>query len=116
MEDIAISKVWGEYTVLYDKYDAKVKELVVKPNTSTSLQKHFKRMEIWFLVKGELYVEIEGDFSNIIKPGDSVYIQKGLMHRFTNIGEVDAVFIEIQYGACFEDDIQRFAKSVEEVL
>ena len=38
---------WGWYRVLDEKPGYKVKELVINPNSSLSMQRHFKRSEHW---------------------------------------------------------------------
>ena len=43
---------WGWYRVLDEKPGYKVKELVINPNSSLSMQRHFKRSEHWYVLKG----------------------------------------------------------------
>ena len=50
-------RVWGEYFNLYEDNQVKVKELIVEPGKGMSLQKHFKRSEIWFVSKGECEIK-----------------------------------------------------------
>ena len=45
-------KPWGSYTNLLDESYTKVKQIVIKPGESPSYQYHFKRSEIWVVVKG----------------------------------------------------------------
>ena len=48
---------WGQWDVLknYPQFGVKVKELVIKPGKSTSLQKHQYRNELMLVAKGSLY-------------------------------------------------------------
>lgn len=44
---------WGYYRVLHENdKEVKLKELTVDPGKSLSLQRHFKRSEIWFVSEG----------------------------------------------------------------
>ena len=50
---------WGCYTVLEDTEIYKVKRIDVNPGQRLSYQYHFKRSEIWIIVKGEAKIKIE---------------------------------------------------------
>jgi mannose-6-phosphate isomerase-like protein (cupin superfamily) len=101
------NKPWGSYTNLLDEEYTKVKKIVIKPGESPSYQYHFKRSEVWVLVKGTGKVKID-DEVHYYKEGDIVVIPKEAKHQMTNIGECDLIFIEVQLGDYFgEDDIVR---------
>lgn len=51
---------WGEYKVLLNGEDHKVKEITVRPGQRLSLQRHQKREEHWFIHKGEALVVLNG--------------------------------------------------------
>ena len=55
-----IKPKWGWYKVLSKKRtkDHKVKYLHIEPNKSLSNQRHFKRSEHWFVLEGELYLDL----------------------------------------------------------
>jgi mannose-6-phosphate isomerase len=43
-----------------------------------------------------------------LRPGDSIDIPRESAHRVANEGDIEVVFIEVQYGTYFgEDDIVR---------
>ena len=99
---------WGFFKVLFDESEYKVKKIVVSPGHCLSLQKHLKRAEHWFIVKGNGIVTLDGLRLNK-KEGESIDIPIGSIHRIENSGKDDLVFIEIQTGEYFgEDDIERF--------
>ena len=52
-----VKRPWGYYRVVHtiDK-TVKVKELVIEPGKSLSMQRHFKRSEMWYVVKGKCMV------------------------------------------------------------
>ena len=51
---------WGWYRVLDDKPGYKVKELVINPKSSLSMQRHFKRSEHWYVLKGICNIITDG--------------------------------------------------------
>lgn len=98
---------WGSYYVLEDAPSHKVKRIEVKPGGRLSYQYHYKRSEVWTMVKGEAIVTLDG--KNIaLKAGDVIEIPKEAKHRIENPGKEILVFIEVQLGTYFgEDDIVR---------
>jgi mannose-6-phosphate isomerase-like protein (cupin superfamily) len=98
---------WGDYLVLEDADDHKVKRITVQPGQRLSYQRHARRSEHWFVVSGEAVVTLDGT-EHTITPGGSVDIPCGTAHRVANRGAADLVFIEVQHGDYFgEDDIVR---------
>ena len=98
---------WGRYRVLSDEPDYKVKSIVVCPGKRLSLQRHSKRSEHWYIVKGVAMVTLD-DCSITVEKNQSVNIPRGAAHRIANVGADDVVFIEVQTGDYFgEDDIER---------
>jgi mannose-6-phosphate isomerase-like protein (cupin superfamily) len=98
---------WGFYEVLATAPNHKVKRITVHPGGRLSLQRHQKRSEHWYLVKGEAVVTL--DRRRIaLKEGESVDIPIRIAHRIENTGSGDLVYIELQTGTYFgEDDIER---------
>lgn len=100
-------KPWGSYTNLMDEEYTKVKKIVIKPGEAPSYQYHFKRSEIWIIVKGLAEIKID-DSVVIYSTGDIITIPKQAKHQVRNIGEDELVFVEVQLGDYFgEDDIVR---------
>lgn len=98
---------WGYYTVLSDEPDHKVKRICVFPGKRLSLQRHGRRREHWYLIRGEAVATVDGR-ETILRAGDAVDIPRGASHRIRNVGENEAAFIEVQTGDYFgEDDIER---------
>ena len=99
---------WGEYVVLEDADDHKVKRIVVLPGKRISLQRHQKRIEHWYFIAGRGHATV-ADVRIPVNVGDSVDIPQRAIHRVENTGDVPLVFIEVQRGEYFgEDDIERF--------
>ncbi len=105
--DKPVKKPWGSYTNLLNEDYTKVKKIIIAPGESPSYQYHFKRSEIWVIVKGAAEVKLDG----VIKEysvGDVVKVMEEQKHQPKNIGDEDLIFIEIQLGEYFgEDDIKR---------
>jgi mannose-6-phosphate isomerase-like protein (cupin superfamily) len=98
---------WGSYTVLDDADDHKVKRMVVQPGRRLSYQRHARRAEHWFIVRGRASVTIDGA-STELEAGDAIDIPREAAHRIECVGDSELVFIEVQHGEYFgEDDIER---------
>ena len=102
---------WGWYRVLDDKPGYKIKELVIEPGKSLSNQRHFKRAEHWYVLKGEVSINTEYDQHieeiNIAKHMTYI-IKKKVWHRAVNLTKEHCHILEVQYGdECIEEDIER---------
>lgn len=109
MQDKYDRRPWGSFTILDEGPDYKVKRLEVLPQKRLSYQKHARRSEHWFVVRGTAKVTLNG-VENLVGTGESVDIPVGTAHRVENPEpEETLVFIETQTGDYFgEDDIVRF--------
>jgi mannose-6-phosphate isomerase len=100
---------WGNYTVLEDAPDHKVKRIEVLAGKRLSYQRHEKRAEHWFVVAGQGLVTIDGT-DHAVSKGTAIDIPLGAAHRMANTGTTTLVFIEVQHGEYFgEDDIVRLS-------
>jgi mannose-6-phosphate isomerase len=98
---------WGGYTVLAEAGDFKVKTIEVHPGQRLSYQRHSRRAEHWFVVRGEGVVTLDGADIEV-RRGDTVDVGLGAAHRIRNTGTDPLVFVEVQHGDYFgEDDIVR---------
>ena len=106
-------RVWGTFFNLYQDNKIKLKELIIDSTKGMSLQRHFKRDEIWFISKGECMVKHkkvgEKDFSeNHLKLHDVFKISQEDWHQIYNPFKKECRIIEIQYGEeTSEEDIER---------
>lgn len=103
---------WGWYRVLDDKKTYKVKELVIEPGQSLSMQRHFKRAEHWYVLKGncEVMTDFAGRTETVLlnELTKGYVIDKEVWHKATNIGKGPCHVLEVQYGSeCVEEDIER---------
>ena len=103
---------WGYYRVLHDVAGTKVKELVVNPGSSLSMQRHNFRAEYWHVTEGCAVVNTTtpymGPSKNTLYKNQSMNIHLGEWHQLTNPFSGPCKIIEIQYGEkCIEEDIER---------
>jgi len=99
---------WGKYINLYSGKGFLVKELVVNPKSSISLQKHHHRSEHWTVTSGRPKITINKKkfFKNT---NETAFIPKGAIHRIENPFKKVVKIIEVQTGPILkETDIIRF--------
>ena len=103
-----VYRPWGSYETLLLGERFQVKQIVVNPEASLSLQMHHHRAEHWIVVSGTAEVQV-GDSIQMLTEDQSVYIPIGSRHRLTNPGKLPLTLIEVQSGSYLgEDDIVRF--------
>ena len=100
-------RTWGYYKVLYEGKGYKVKELVINPHSSLSMQRHKHRSETWNLVSGNAHVIIDNEKMEL-SITDSVHIPVNTWHKGVNESDEQAHIIEIWKGdRLTEYDIER---------
>lgn len=108
-------RVWGYYRVLHeDGQHTKVKELVVNPNSSLSLQRHKFRSEHWIVTEGTASVNVGNTPEYITKKTlakhQEIDIPVGTWHQLCNDTDKPLKIVEIQHGtSCYEADIERYS-------
>jgi mannose-6-phosphate isomerase-like protein (cupin superfamily) len=111
LEDWSLPKVerpWGYYRVLKNMTGSKVKELVINPGKSLSMQRHRLRSEHWHVVENQCNVELERKRIKTLVIHNQLKVEVGKWHRLYNPYENPCKLIEIQYGElCDEADIER---------
>ncbi|MBD74017.1 MAG: hypothetical protein CMM96_00780 [Rickettsiales bacterium] len=106
-------RVWGEFFNLFEDKQVKVKELVVESGKGMSLQKHYKRSEIWLVSQGKCLINYskespESTEKIILKKHENIHIEVGDWHQIINPYDEVCKIIEIQYGEeTIEEDIER---------
>ena len=105
---------WGYYKVLQSNNpEVKLKELVVNPGSSLSMQRHQDRAEHWFVSEGTVTVYTINASSDLelldtLEKHQSIHIKKKQWHQICNKTNEPIKIIEIQYGDnCIEADIER---------
>ena len=99
---------WGSYTNLFRGKNFLVKELNVKSKGILSLQKHHHRSEHWLITQGKPLITLnKKKLSKSVN--ESIYIQKGAIHRIENPFKINVKILEIQKGSILkETDIVRY--------
>lgn len=102
---------WGWYRVLDDKPGYKVKELVIEPGKSLSMQRHEFRAEHWYVLKGKCLIRTEWEDridEHSIDENNTYTIGRAVWHRGINETSEPCHILEVQYGEkCVEEDIER---------
>jgi mannose-6-phosphate isomerase len=99
---------WGRFIILDECDTFKVKRIEVWPEKRLSYQRHSRRAEHWFVVRGTAKVTLN-DVEILVKTGEAIDIAVRDAHRVENPHSSETlVFIETQTGSYFgEDDIER---------
>ena len=111
-KNIKVVRSWGWYKVLNDKISYKVKELVILPGKSLSMQRHFLRSEHWYVLDGKCHLIIKKngveEIINLSALSNGYLIPTKIWHKAANSSEKDCHILEVQYGhKCIEEDIER---------
>lgn len=107
--NITAHRPWGNYTILEEGENYKVKRIEVNPHARLSLQLHQHRNEHWVVVSGKARITT-GDRVFDAGPNEGTYIPAKTVHRLENCGNEPIHIIEIQCGSYLgEDDIVRLA-------
>jgi len=104
---------WGSQKTILSASEFRVRELVIHPGKSLSLQKHMHRAEHWVVVEGTAEV-ICNDSEMLLRENESFYVAPGTLHRLANPGRIDLRIVEVQSGLYLdEDDVVRFGSADE---
>ena len=89
---------WGKYINLFSGKGFLLKELVINPKSSISLQKHTYRSERWTIISGKPKITINKKkfFKN---PNETAFIPKGAVHRIENPFNKPVQIFEVLTGS-----------------
>ena len=103
-----VIRPWGNYTVLEERANFKIKRIIVNPGAKLSMQMHQHRSEHWVVVSGTATI-INNEIEYTLQENQSTYIPKTHLHRLANNSSEPLSIIEVQCGEYVgEDDIVRF--------
>lgn len=109
-----IEREWGHYRELYQGDGFAVKELVINPHSSLSMQRHNHRSETWNLVSGKAHLltsartHPEDPLIQKLVPANPIDIPSGVWHKGVNNSDEPAHIVEVWKGDNLtEDDIER---------
>ncbi|WP_081910302.1 mannose-1-phosphate guanylyltransferase/mannose-6-phosphate isomerase [Thermopetrobacter sp. TC1] len=98
-----VSRPWGMETILGEGLGFIIKQLVIRPGASLSLQTHRFRSETWMIAQGKVRATIGDDVLTLL-PGHTAHIPKQVRHRLENPTSHTAIVIELQLGDRLEDN------------
>ena len=104
---------WGYWRVLDNKPEKgyKVKELVIYPGKSLSDQRHFERSEDWTVLEGVVKMQTEWKSNKnsvtLTSTAQTYKIGAEVWHKASNPSDTNAHILEVQWGVCYEEDIER---------
>jgi len=109
-----VEREWGHYRELYKGDGFAVKELVINPNSSLSMQRHQHRSETWNLVSGSAHILTsqrstpdDPQRQNLV-PANPIDIPSNVWHKGVNDSDKPAHIVEVWKGTKLtEDDIER---------
>lgn len=106
---VKVKRDWGYYKNIYDGDGFKVKELVINPMSSLSMQRHKHRSETWNLVSGTCAIYLNNK-KIVMDKNKPVQINVGDWHKCMNESNEPSHIIEIWKGSSDklnENDIER---------
>lgn len=104
---LTVHRPWGHYETLHLSERYQVKQIIVEPGGTLSLQRHHHRAEHWIVVRGTARVTIDSEIK-LLSENESIYVPLGAVHRLENPGLIPLTLIEVQSGPYLgEDDIVR---------
>ncbi len=103
-----VVRPWGYYHLLVKTNEYLIKQIVILPKKSISLQKHNHRSEHWIVLKGEADIVIDTKIM-LLKESESAFVPANLKHKITNNLSEPLIILETQLGKILsEEDIIRY--------
>ena len=91
---------WGTFENLLDTEYCKVKQIIIKPGQAPSYQYHFKREEVWVVVKGKGQLRLDETITQV-NTGQIIHVPFEAKHQIKNTSDEDrielAVFIQVKF-------------------
>lgn len=102
----AQDRPWGDFRQFVSNERVTVKIITVRPGHRLSLQTHGRRGEMWQVLDGPMYIEVD-ERAWLAAPGETVWVPRGATHRMSNRSDQPARILEVAFGFFDEDDITR---------
>ena len=103
-----VVRPWGYYHLLVKTNEYLIKQIVILPKKSISLQKHNHRSEHWIVLKGEADIVIDTKIM-LLKESESAFVPANMKHKITNNLSQPLLILETQLGKILsEEDIIRY--------
>jgi quercetin dioxygenase-like cupin family protein len=75
---------------------------------------HENEDELFYILVGELLMEIENESDRILKTGDMLVVPRGVNHRVSSIEECSVMLIETKTTKHTGEVLSQISKSIEE--
>ena len=103
-----IDRPWGHYLLLVKTNEYLIKQIVILPKKSISLQKHNHRSEHWIVLSGQASIIINNK-KMLLNESESAFVAAYDKHKITNNTTQPLVILETQLGKILsEEDIIRY--------
>ena len=103
-----IDRPWGHYLLLVKTDEYLIKQIVILPKKSISLQKHNHRSEHWIVLSGQASIIINNK-KMLLNESESAFVAANDKHKITNNTTQPLVILETQLGKILsEEDIIRY--------
>ena len=103
-----VVRPWGYYHLLVKTNEYLIKQIIILPKKSISLQKHNHRSEHWIVLKGEADIVIDTKIM-LLKESESAFVPANMKHKITNNLSQPLIILETQLGKILsEEDIIRY--------
>ncbi len=102
-----VEKPWGHYMQYAINRNCSVRVISLEPGEETSLHWHNLRSDLWVVLDEGIEVQI-GEEIHVAREGEEFFIPSEQVHRLKSMGKKARV-LEIAFGYCLEDDINRLA-------
>jgi mannose-6-phosphate isomerase-like protein (cupin superfamily) len=103
-----VVRPWGYYHLLVKTNEYLIKQIIILPKKSISLQKHNHRSEHWIVLKGEADIVIDSKIM-LLKESESAFVPANMKHKITNNLSQPLIILETQLGKILsEEDIIRY--------
>mgnify|MGYP001205874024 CR=1 FL=1 len=103
-----VDRPWGHYLLLVKTGEYLIKQIVILPKKSISLQKHNYRSEHWIVLSGQASIIIN-DKEMLLNESESAFVAAMDKHKITNNTKRPLIILETQLGKILsEEDIIRY--------
>ena len=103
-----IDRPWGHYLLLVKTDEYLIKQIVILPKKSISLQKHNHRSEHWIVLSGQASIIINNK-KMLLNESESAFVAANDKHKITNNTAQPLIILETQLGKILsEEDIIRY--------
>ena len=103
-----IDRPWGHYLLLVKTDEYLIKQIVILPKKSISLQKHNHRSEHGIVLSGQASIIINNK-KMLLNESESAFVAANDKHKITNNTTRPLVILETQLGKILsEEDIIRY--------